>query len=370
MKLGMNKEIQEKAINMLKNAEDKSKAITEVFEMLNEEANTELIKELQDMQAEVSANAEKAKSMGLRNLNAKEKEFYEKVINQSITFTQGDIIPTDIVDYTLKDLRETSSTLQLVNFAPANVKKWIIASKTGKAAWGGITDELTSEISATFRSINIEDRKLHAILIVPKAVRELSMQFVDKYFRAVLAEVMHDGLVEGYLTGNKKTGPIGIMKKVDAVNEDSTAQDKTVNTMHDFVTGTPAVKKYLSNDGKRKINKLYMIANPSDVYDYVEPSLYFFNGMGYVSVSKTEVEVIEEPMMEKGKAVFTIPGCYTMGLAGVNVTEYKETKAIEDADVLIAKAYANGRATDDNTAYVINVTQLKPYIPEYKQVTE
>ena len=61
-------------------------------------------------------------------------------------------------------------------------------------------------------------------------------------------------------------------------------------------------------------------------------------------------------------------GVYTMGFSGMKVQEYKETKALEDADLLIAKVYGNGRADDDSVAYVFNVTKLAEYVPTVKTV--
>lgn len=55
---------------------------------------------------------------------------------------------------------------------------------------------------------------LSAYLVIPKAIRELSMEFVDRYFRAILSEAMQDGLVKGYLDGDGKTGPIGIFRQI------------------------------------------------------------------------------------------------------------------------------------------------------------
>ena len=50
-----------------------------------------------------------------------------------------------------------------------------------------------------------------------------------------------------------------------------------------------------------------------------------------------------------------------MGMSAIRVDEYKETKALDDADLFVGKAYANGRADDDNTAVVIDATQLAPF---------
>lgn len=367
----VNQELQEKVLGLLNNSEDKSKAIYEAIEMLNEAQHQDLIKQLQVENEAFKANSQLNEKLGLRALSKNEKSFYEKLINQSVTVKQGDVLPTELIDNTLASVKEASDTLKLVQMAPAGVKKWLVAEKTGTASWAGLTDALTAELTATITSMNIEVNKLYVLLVVPKAIRELALPFVDKYFSAILAEAMHDGLVDGYLNGNGKVAPIGIFKQIGAVNVDSTHKDKTVSST---ITGfspkqLAPVKKSLSNGGTRKVNKLYLIANPSDVYEYVEPALYYQGANGYISTSRTEIEVIEEPMCPKGKAAFTLDQMYVLGMDSIKVDEYKETKALEDANVLIGKVYANGRATDDNTAFIFDVTKLVEYVPTYNSVT-
>ena len=367
----VNQELQEKVVELLNNSEDKSKAIYEAIEMLNEAQHQDLIEQLQIENEAFKANSQLNEKLGLRALSKNEKSFYEKLINQSVTVKQGDVLPTELIDNTLASVKEASDTLKLVQMAPAGVKKWLVAEKTGTASWAGLTDALTAELTATITSMNIEVNKLYVLLVVPKAIRELALPFVDKYFSAILAEAMHDGLVDGYLNGNGKVAPIGIFKQIGAVNVDSTHKDKTVSST---ITGfspkqLAPVKKTLSNGGTRKVNKLYLIANPSDVYEYVEPALYYQGANGYISTSRTEIEVIEEPMCPKGKAAFTLGQMYVLGMDSIKVDEYKETKALEDANVLIGKVYANGRATDDNTAFIFDVTKLVEYVPTYNSVT-
>ena len=48
------------------------------------------------------------------------------------------------------------------------------------------------------------------------------------------------------------------------------------------------------------------------------------------------------------------------------MNEYKETLATDDADLIVGKVYANGRATADNVAYIFDVTKLEEYIPTIK----
>ena len=50
-----------------------------------------------------------------------------------------------------------------------------------------------------------------------------------------------------------------------------------------------------------------------------------------------------------------------MGATGVRVTEYDQTKAMENADLIIANCFANGRAVDDDVAVIFDVTKLEEY---------
>ena len=189
----VNQELQEKVVELLNNSEDKSKAIYEAIEMLNEAQHQDLIEQLQVENEAFKANSQLNEKLGLRALSKNEKSFYEKLINQSVTVKQGDVLPTELIDNTLASVKEASDTLKLVQMAPAGVKKWLVAEKTGTASWAGLTDALTAELTATITSMNIEVNKLYVLLVVPKAIRELALPFVDKYFSAILAEAMHDG---------------------------------------------------------------------------------------------------------------------------------------------------------------------------------
>jgi len=42
---------------------------------------------------------------------------------------------------------------------------------------------------------------------------------------------------------------------------------------------------------------------------------------------------------------------------------------MDDADVIIGKCYANGRAVDDDCAVVFDVTKLEEYVLPVQQVT-
>ena len=59
-----------------------------------------------------------------------------------------------------------------------------------------------------------------------------------------------------------------------------------------------------------------------------------------------------------------------MGFSGFKIDEYDQTKALDDADVVIGKVYANGRATDDTCAWPFDITKLEEYVPVFKALSD
>ena len=372
----LSQEVKDKVRQLLNDApvDQKAEAIMQSIEMIQEATHAHLINQVVAEAERASHDAEFKKQLGLRTLSQEEKKFYEgfKDIKQSLTANQIDIIPTEIIDRTLDDVKTASPILKLVNMAPANVKKWIVASHSGVAVWGALTDDIKGELSAEISALNIELHMRSAYLVIPKAIRELSLEFVDRYFMVILSEAMQDGLVKGYLDGDGKTGPIGIFRQIGATNNDGTQKAKTVvtNITKFSPKGLAPVRKTLTNNGKRVVPKLYLICNPADEAEYVDPCMYgeALTG-GYVNKSFIEIEKIVDANCPQGKAAFTIEGHYTMGATGVRVNEYDQTKAMENADLIIATCYANGRAVDDNVAVVFDVTKLEEYVLPVTQAT-
>lgn len=364
------KKAQEEALKILQEGEDKSQAVLDAIDKIASVQNEELIAEIKEQARRAESDSAYAKSLGLRVLSKEETEFYEKFkdIKQAITADQIDILPTSIVDVTMENVKKESGILSDVNFAPADVKKWISADKTGTYAWGALTAAITGELSATIESLDMEVNKLSVYLVIPKAISDLALPFVDRYFTAILQEALNDGLEYGYLQGKGKNEPIGIYKQIESVNEDQTHKDKTVNTTLTNFTpkGLAAAKKYLSKNGLRTFDKLVLYCNPNDEADYVAPAIY--DSEGRLISSYKNLVVKPSANNPQGKAALVIPNKYTMGLSNFGIKEYDQTKALDDADLVIGKGYANGRAVDDNIAFVFDVTKLEEYVQPVKVV--
>lgn len=337
------KKAQEEALEILQNSENKAEAIVEAMEKINEVQYDEIIAEITEESQKANSDADYVSKMGLRVLSKEEKEFYEALKNdpkQAVTGNQIDIMPTSIIDITLEDIKKESGLLRHINFAPANIKKWITASKTGTYSWGALTDKIKGELTASFAVLNMEVAKLTVYMIIPKAIRDLALPFVDKYCREVLKEQLNDGLEYGCLQGSGKNQPVGIYKQIAKTNEDGTHQDKTVNT--DLTSFKPkalaGAKKYLTKNGNRTIDKLTLVCHPNDEADYVAPAIYDAEGRNVSSYKN--LEVVTCANNPQGKAALFIPKKYTMGLTGLSFKDYDQTLALDDVDVIVGKGYS------------------------------
>ena len=364
------KQAQEEALKILQESDDKSQAVLDAIEKIASVQYEDMILELKEQAARAESDKAYAKSLGLRTLSKEENDFYTKLkdVKQAITADQIDIIPNSIIDITMEDVKKESGILADVNFAPADVKRWISAEKSGTYAWGALTDTIKGELSATIEGLNLEVNKLTVYLVIPKAIRDLALPFVDKYFTAILAETLNDGLEYGYLQGKGKNEPIGIYKQIETTETDGTNKDKTVNTKLTRFTpkGLAEAKKYLSKNGIRTFDKLVLYCHPNDEADYVAPAIY--DSEGRLVSSYKNLEVKPTANNPQGKAALVIPKKYTIGLSNFGIKEYDQTKALDDADLVIGKGYANGRAVDDNIAFVFDVTKLEEYVDPVRVV--
>lgn len=367
MKLGQNKEL----VNTMKQkiedapAEKKSEVIAEVIQEMVETLSTDLVSKYQSDAEKARNDEEFAKSIGLRTLSADEKKFYEKfkVAKQSFTGEQEDVLPVTIIDRTLADVKKQSRLLEFVNIAPAGVKKWLVGGKTGAAAWGALSAALLGELTASITSVAMDTHKLAAYLIVPKGIYDLGLAFVDRYFRAILAEAIVDGLEQGVIEGDGDDAPIGFAKLISS-STDGVHADKTPVAITDFSPASlgPIVAE-MTKDGVREVSGLMLICNPADYYGKVFPaSRAFVNGQ-WVSTFPLDIEVIQTANCSEGAPVLAMRNEYDLGMQAVRLDVYRETKALDDADVFVAKTYGNGRATDDGVAVVLDISGLTAYIP-------
>jgi len=218
-------DLKARVVSMIDAADDKNQAVFDAIDMIVSAREGDIEDRVLAEASRASADAAYKESLGLRNLTKNETDFYEKLKGgprgmMAVTADQLGVIPSETVDFTLASIKQDSGITKLINFAPANVQYWLVGEHTGAAAWGNLTDAIVSELSGSLKTVAMNVFKLSAVVFIPKAIRDLEIGYVDRYFTAVLSEAIRDGIAAGYLYGDGKTGPIGIGKQISKANED------------------------------------------------------------------------------------------------------------------------------------------------------
>lgn len=324
---------------------------------------------------------------GYRQLTSKEKKWYQKVIealrsnNPKQAFTniissdnEEDLMPTTIIEDVYRELRDEYPLLAAINFQHVGyITKWVLNDHaTQTAVWGTITDEIAKEITSAFRVVDINQSKLSAYAVIEHGMLDLGPMFLDGYIRTVLAEALMGGMELAIVAGTGVNQPVGLIKDIHegvSFNSSTGYPDKAADKVTDFTPATYGgivAKLAVTEKGKkRKFGKVAMIVNQTDYLTKVMPATTVLNANGaYVNnLFPFPTDVYVSNAVDDGKAVVFLPNEYFMGMGGTKngVIEYSdEYKFLEDQRVFKIKQYGAGRAYDNTSAVLLDISALEP----------
>ena len=379
-------------MNAIKSGDEKE--ISKAFENFH----NSLVNAMKSDYAEVIQTNDKTilAQRGYRELTSKETKFYEKFIEgakssnpkQALTdllTTEGGM-PETIIEDVYKDLVEEHPLLSRIKFQ--NVKyltKWLLNDHTAdKAIWGEINAEITKQIESAFKSIDIIQGKLSAFVVIALDMLDLGPKFLDAYIRTILKEAMACGLEYGIVKGiGVKGEPIGLIRDVSegvSVNSTTGYPSKTPIKVMSFdiedycnLIADNLLKK--ENGTIRKLSLVTMIVNPVDYLKKIIPAttVRTVDGTYKNDLFPFPTDVIQSNVLDKGEAILAILPEYFFGV-GVSKNaslEYSdEFKFLEDKRVYKSKMFGFGRAEDDNSAILLDISALKPTYITVNNVTE
>ena len=322
---------------------------------------------------------------GYRTLTTEETKFYEKFIEAarssnpkealtSLLTTNGGM-PETIYEDVYRDLVESHPLLSRINFR--NVKyltRWLLNDHTAdKAIWGEINAEITKEIESSFKSIDIVQGKLSAFIVIALDMLELGPTFLDAYIRTILKEAMACGLEYGIVKGKGVKGePIGLIRDI---HEGVTVNTNTGYPVKTAVAVTSlSIKDYCAliadhllkkeNDKIRVLTQVQLLVNPIDYLKKIVPAttVQAADGTYKNNLFPFPTEVIQTSALDEGEAILAILPEYFFGVgASKNASlEYSdEFKFLEDKRVYKSKMFGFGRAEDNTSAILLNITNLK-----------
>lgn len=333
---------------------------------------------------------------GVRQLTSKEKAFYEKWIEGAKTsnpkqaftdlLTLDGGMPETIIEDVFKDLVTEHQLLARVKFQSVKyLTKWLLNDNPeDMAIWGEINEEITKQITSSFRTFNITQGKLSAFLVLPLDMLALGPQWLDNYVRTILKEVMACGLEYGIIKGKGVKGePIGLVRDIHkgvSVNEETGYPMKTAKAIKGFTPveyGTLIADNMVTKEnGKlRTITGVQLIVNPIDYLKKVMPATTVQNANGqYVrDLFPIPTEPIQSTALDEGEAVLCLLPEYFLGIGGSKegVIEYSDQfKFLEDVRTYKTKMFAFGRCEDNTSAILLDISNLDPAYITVKNVEE
>lgn len=385
-------------IHIKQQQEDARKAFQEALTGNDKEALTAALQSMMDAHARQTladarelreeADARVLAQRGVRQLTGSETRYYQRVIdamrsgNPKQALTDLDVgMPTTVIDAVFEDLSRNHPLLSRLDFVNTSGQiDMIMNTDTAElAAWGPLCGDITKELSSGFKKVSVTLYKLSAFLPVCKSMLELGPTWLDRYVRQVLSEALASGLEHGYIAGDGKDAPIGMIRQVGdgvAVTGGQYPEKEAVkvSSLDPATVGNLLSMMAMGPNGKpRTVRDLILVVNEQDYYQKVMPATTLMapDGSYRNDVLPYPMTVVRTFALPRGKAVLGMANRYfaPVGMAREGRIEYSdEYHFLEDERVYLVKLYGNGMPKDNNAFLVLDISDLQPATYQVTQV--
>ncbi|MCI6843811.1 MAG: phage major capsid protein [Coriobacteriaceae bacterium] len=327
---------------------------------------------------------------GFRQLTSQETAYYEGVIealgspNPRQAFTDfaavpDKMMPTTIFDQILKDIQERHPLLAAVNVVNVGfVTEWLRNKHTRQlAAWGNPGDAISKELTSAFEVIDVKQGKLSAYAAVSVDMLKLGPTWLDGYVRTVMGEAIACGLEQGVVDGMGAKGqPIGLDRDIHegvSFNGSTGYPKKSAVAVTDLTPATYGglVAKLAKDerghakaiDFRQETSGLALICSTTDYLTKVMPAttVQATSGQYVRDLFPLPTTVYPSIAVEDGTAILALLGEYDVFAGGSRGIEYSdEARFLEDQRLFKEVMYAFGKAEDDTSAIVLDISKLDP----------
>ena len=326
---------------------------------------------------------------GVRQLTAKETEFYNDFISrakaagdpQTVITNIGSALPETVIDSVMDDMRAAYPLLNLIDFTNTGAAiKWVLNGQGAQAAtWDELNTEITKDLEGAINVVDMTQRKLSAFMFVTEDMLDLGPAWVDRYVRAILSEALSAGLEIGMVDGNGLKQPIGMTRNFAGSLDPSTGYArKSPITVTDFSpVSYGALLASLAVDGntqkERPVSRALLVVNPVDYFTKIMPATTMLTNLGsYVgNVLPFPTDVVQSVGVPSGHAVLGIARKYFMGVGtskGGRLEYTDHYKFLEDLRTYKIKFFGMGRPYDINAFLYLDIENLVATNPTYNTI--
>lgn len=312
---------------------------------------------------------------GVRALTTKEKEFYNKAIEVQSFDGVSELMPPTVYERVFEDLAIEHPLLSKINFQRVGASTMWVVRKEGAttAFWGDVCEEIKEMVDHGFETFDQGMFKLSGFLVVCKAMFEIGPEWLDRYVRSFLTEIVAAELESVVVVGDGNKKPIGMIRDLDGAVTGGVYPEKEAKELKDLSPKTigkeilaPATIVDKNEDGTPKRTRPYagitFIINP---YDYA--MRFFSEGVkqrddGTWVFDKFPVpglEIIQSSAVPINKMVVGHPKDYFMGVATEAKLESTDVlRMIEDQRLYLVRQLANGRPLDNDKFEVFDISKI------------
>lgn len=352
--------------------EGKTEEQAEVMEQWMEVVAQDVAERVTKEQATFQNDAMILTSRGAKQLTSEEVKYFEKLADAMKTskvkeaLTDMDVVmPTTTINRVFEDLVEAHPLLSKIQTMNVTGITEVI-KRTGdveEAWWGKLCDEIKKELEAGFKKESTTLYKLSAFLPICKAYLTLGPAWLETYIRTILTESMSKGLVKAIVTGTGVDQPYGMDRDLEAaVTPEQPVPRKSAIAIKDFEPKTLGkIIAKLTNKGKRVVTKVTLVVNPVDYWEKVWAITTTKNALGQYIANQFPfpVDIVQEPSVAVGEAIIGLAEKYDLSVGMGQRIEYSdEFKFLDDERVYLSKMYANGKARDNNSFFLLDISQV------------
>ena len=305
-------------------------------------------------------------SRGIRTLTNAEKKFYNAAIEVGGFNQTTELMPPTVFERVFEDLQKDHPLLARVNFQQVGITSSWVLRKPGSATafWGDVCDDIKEMVGEGFYTIEQGMQKLSGFLVVCKAMFELGPEWLDRYVRTFIQEVIADELENVIVNGTGNKQPIGMVKDLDGAVQGGVYPDKAPVVLNDFTPATIGreILAPTTKGGTQRYTGVTLIVNPLDY-----ATTFFALGAKqkddgtwtFDNFAVPGLEVIQSQAVPVGRAIAGRPANYFMGVgAEQQLVVSDEARLIEDQRLYLVRQLANGRPLDNDSFIVYDISGI------------
>ena len=351
-------------------SEDKDvqvKAFADFTDALQEDIMNRAKAEMENLTNSTSDNQILVNRGVRKAFTSEEMKYFNAVVAREGFAGVEEEFPVTIVQEIFNNLKTEHPLISRVDAKDVTgLVTFVLANPNAATAyWGPICADISQMILEGFKEISLKASRLSGFVAICKGMLDLGPNYLGQYIYETIYEIMSTALEVAIVTGNGQNKPVGMLKSLSngTVQGDSTViyADKVPVALTDLTPATLSGPRALLAEKKLDKGEVLFIVNPVTYFLKIFPKLakQTDSGAWVVTNLPTGETVVQSHAVPVDKAIVGDAKNYFLGVSGaLSLTEYKETLAIEDMNLYIAKMYATGQPKDKDAFIVLGLTGI------------